>query len=131
VLLVPCPVRRRRGSIVAIAGAPDEADIEVASAIAAAAREELVVIEAYQRAEPSRRGPIGEPKTPTRRIPAGCGALTDAQHLATLLANGNESLIVITREATAAAADNIGIAIAEARRVPVLILEPPPRRTAF
>jgi hypothetical protein len=97
VLLVPRSVRRRRGSIVAIAGAPDEADIEVASAIAAAAREELVVIEAYQRAEPSRRGPIGEPKTPTRRIPAGCGALTDAQHLATLLANGNESLIVIAR----------------------------------
>lgn len=121
VLLVPRSVRRRRGPIVAIAGAPDDPGISVASAIAATTRQELVLIEAYNR---GHRTPTSEPKTRTRRLPAGYQSLTEAQHIAALLANGNESLIVITREGVAAT-EHIGLAIAEARRVPVLILEPP------
>jgi hypothetical protein len=115
VLLVPRSVRRRRGPIVAIAGAPDDPGISVASAIAATTRQELVLIEAYNqghRAPPAsrRRG---------RELPAGC-----SPHRGTAYRG-------VTRKwqrkphrhhARGVAATNIGLAIAEARRVPVLIL---------
>jgi len=125
VLLVPRSVRRRTGPIVAIAGAPDDPGMAVASAIAAAAHEELVMIEAYQ-AEASTAGSVLQGVS-TRRISAGRRALTNAQ-LAAWFLNGNESLVVITREGIAAA-DDIGLALAEQRRVPVLILDSPLRTT--
>jgi hypothetical protein len=105
VLLIPRSVRRRRGPIVVVAGAPDDPGIAVASAIATAAHEELIVIDA------GRREPV---ELLTERLSA-------------LAASRGESLIVITRQGPAMAAEDIGIALAEARRVPVLILEPPPR----
>jgi hypothetical protein len=105
VLLVPRSVRRRRGPIVMLGGAPDDPDIAVASAIAAAAHEELVVMDAHR----------GE----------SIGSLTG--RLSTRLGSRSESLIVMTREGSAGEADNLGVALAEAHRVPVLILEPPPR----
>jgi hypothetical protein len=104
VLLVPRSVRRLRGPIVMVARAPDDPGIAVASAIAAAAHEELIVIDAHRR--------------------EATGSLIG--RLSTLLGSRSESLIVITREGSAGEADNLGVAIAEARRVPVLILEPPP-----
>jgi hypothetical protein len=116
VLLVPRSIRRRKGPIVAIAGAPDDPGVAAASAIAEAAHEKLVVIEAYQRAGPAA-GAVPEGRRPAGR------ALTDARHVEALLANGNESLIVITRDSLAAT-DDVGLIIAEQRRVPVLILEP-------
>jgi hypothetical protein len=126
VLLVPRSARRRAGPIVVIAGAPDDPGIEVASAIAAAAHQPLILIEAFEPSEPSP----GLPATavaPTQRLREGARTLADVRHLSSLLEDQNESLIVITREGLGEATDNIGMAIAEQRRVPVLILEPPPR----
>lgn len=131
VLVVPRSVRRRRGPIVGIAGAPDDPGMQVASAIAAAAHEELIVIDAHQASQ-TGSGPaaIIETARPSRSIHEGGGLLTDMRNLAALLENRDESLIVLTREGFPTATDNIGMLIAESRRVPVLILEPPRRSTA-
>lgn len=105
VLLVPRSVRRGRGPIAAVAWSSDDLGVASASAIAASAHEELVVIEAHRQ--------------------ESIGSLTG--RLSMLLGSRTESLIVVTREWSAGAADNTGVALAEARRVPVLILEPPLR----
>jgi hypothetical protein len=127
VLLVPRSARRRAGPIVVIAGAPDDPGIEVASAIAAAAHQPLIVIETFEPSEPGGGMPAMGAAPPTQRLREGGRALADVRQLSSLLEGQNESLIVITREGLAEATDNIGMAIAEQRRVPVLILEPPPR----
>lgn len=93
VLFVPRTAQLRRGPIIGITGSPDDPGVTIASAIAAAAREELVLIETSQRIGPLLR---------------------------------NESLIVLTRGGVAGA-DDVGLSLAEQRRVPVLILEPPRR----
>lgn len=130
VLFIPRSVQRRKGPIVVVAGAPDDPSIEVASAIAAAAHEELILMEAYEGpALTPGTTPIEGATTPMQRIHGDSRLLSDMRHLSTLLENCNESLIVVTREGVAGA-DNIGMVIAELRRVPVLILEPPPRATA-
>jgi hypothetical protein len=96
VLLVPRAVKWRAGPIVAVAGSPNDPSIQIASAIAAAAHEKLVTVDASDKA------PF---------------------QLASSFANGNECLIVIGREHIAGAYE-VGREIAEQRRVPVLILEP-------
>jgi hypothetical protein len=104
VLLVPRLVRRGRGPIAVVASAPDDPGVAAASALAAAAHEELIVINAHRR--------------------ESIGSLTG--RLSTRLGSRSESLIVITRGGSAGETDNIGMVLGEARRVPVLILEPPP-----
>ncbi len=90
VLFIPRWARRRRGPVVGIAAAPTDLGATVASAIATAAREELILIDASQR-------------------------------MGSLLRN--ESLIVLTRGSTGES-DSVALALAEERRVPVLLLEP-------
>ncbi len=98
VMLVPPQIARKKGPIVAIAATPDDPSIYTAAAIAVAAKEELVVIEARGIA---------------LREPAIC---------AQALRQSQERLIVMTRGAFE---DGAASTIAAARRVPVLVIEPP------
>ena len=102
VLYVPRSARRRRGPIIGITGAPDDPCVALASTIATAAHEELILIDKSQQID----------------------SLLGMGTVSTLFENRNESLIVITRGGLAGA-DDIGLAIAEQRHVPILILEPP------
>ena len=97
VMLVPPQIARTKGPIVAIAATPDDPSIHTAAAIAAAANEELVVIEARGIALPD---------------PAIC---------AQAFRQSQERLIVMTRGAFENGAAST---IAAARRVPVLVIEP-------
>ena len=98
VMLVPPQIARTKGPIVAIAATPDDPSIHTAAAIAVAAKEELVVIEARGIALPD---------------PAIC---------AQAFRQSQERLIVMTRGAFE---DGAASTIAAARRVPVLVIEPP------
>lgn len=98
VMLVPPQIVRTRGPIVAIAATPDDPSIHAAADIARVAKEELVVIE-------------------TR-----CVALPDPVICAQAFQQTQERLIVMTRDAFG---DGVASAIAAARRVPVLVIEPP------
>jgi hypothetical protein len=95
VLLVPGRIARYSGAIVAIASGPDDPSVEVAKAIAAAADEDLVVIETSKSATPI------------------------ASNIATALQYANERLVVMTRQD-----DNTALAVASMRKVPILIVEP-------
>jgi len=98
VMSVPSQVARTKGSIVAIAATPDDASIHAAAAIALAAKEELVVLGA-------------------KGI-----ALADPAICAQAFRHTQERLVVMTRGAFE---DSAASTIAAARRVPVLIIEPP------
>lgn len=98
VMLVPPQIARTKGPIVAIAATPDDPSIHAAAAIAIAAKEELVVIEARGVALPD---------------PAIC---------AQAFRQTQERLVVMTRGAFE---DKAASAIAAARRVPVLVIESP------
>jgi len=130
VLLIPRSVQRRKGPIVAIATMPNDPAIEVASSIAAAAQEELILIEAFEPAALTGPAtPVESAITPTLRIRGDGRSLSDMRHLSARLGSCNESLIVVTRTDLAAAAGNLGMLIAKARCVPVLVLEPSPCAT--
>jgi len=103
VMLVPPQIARTKGPIVAIAATPDDPSIHTAAAIAVAAKEELVVIDARGVALPD---------------PAIC---------AQAFRQSQERLIVMTRGAFEGGTAS---AIAAARRVPVLVIEPPPDMAA-
>jgi hypothetical protein len=97
VMLVPPQIARTKGPIVAIAATPDDPSIHTAAAIAVAAKEELIVIEARGVALPD---------------PAIC---------AQAFRQSQERLVVMTRGAFENGAAST---IAAARRVPVLVIEP-------
>jgi len=123
VLLIPRSVLRRSGPIVVIAGAPNDTAIEVGSAIATAAQEEMIVVEAYERMTSTARVAVMNGRSLMQRIPATGVSLADVRHLSKLIGILNESLIVFTREGFYVDGGLTGIDIAESRRVPVLILE--------
>lgn len=123
VMLVPPHVARTKGPVVAIAASPDDPSVYAAAAIAIAAREELVVIEADG---PNADDPrIRELATDTgliiKRVAAARIGLADPAACALAFRQiQGERLIVMTR---AAFAEGTASAIAAARRVPVLVIE--------
>ncbi len=121
VMLVPTRVARTAGPIVAVAAAPDDQSIYAAAAIAIAAKEELIILETYEGDSDDAR--VGELATDTgltvRRVPAVKQKLTDPAALPQL----RERLIVMARGVLEDAAASM---IAARRRVPVLVVEPPP-----
>ena len=122
VMLVPPHIARTKGPVVAIAASPDDPSVYAAAAIAIAAREELVVIEADgQDADDPR---IRELATDTgliiKRVAAARIGLADPAACALAFRQITERLIVMTR---AAFAEGTASAIAAARRVPVLVIE--------
>jgi hypothetical protein len=124
VLLVPRQISRLTGAIVAIVRGPDDASIQSASAIATAAKENLIVIETS-----TDKSRIIENDLPagTRiiRVSAVQGWQVNGPTIASALRHVRERLVVMTRN------DNsVPLDIASLRRVPVLIIEPAEDKTA-
>ncbi len=129
VLLIPRSAQLRRGPVVAIADEPDDLSVRVASAIAAAAGERLIIVEAFAGV-PGTSPPQAQPRAvPTETHSAGRGLRDDQSFILPLPGRLAESLIVCTRRAAAGADDKFATALAQLRRVPVLILEPAPRKS--
>ncbi len=124
VMLVPRHIVRTKGPVVAIAATPDDPSVHAATAIAVAAKEELVIIEANgQDTEGPRVRTLADTGLTIKRVSATKIALPDPATCAQAFRHTQERLVVMTRGAFADAAAS---AIAAARRVPVLVVEPPP-----
>jgi hypothetical protein len=123
VMLVPPRIARTRGPVVAIATAPDDASIDVAAAIAFAAKEELVIIEAdgHDADDTQARKLAADTGLTIRRVVAARLGLADPATGALAFRQIEERLIVLTRGILA---DRAASAIAAARQVPVLVVEP-------
>lgn len=122
VLLVPSRIIRGSGAIVAIATEKDDPSIDAAKAIAAAAKEELIVIEPFRaagRAHPSAPYAIDEIQIP--RISAAKGERAPLSMIWSAMHQVRERLVVIARSDE----NLLPSSIASMRHVPVLIVEPP------
>ena len=124
VMLVPPRIVRTRGPVVAIAASPDDPSIHAAAAIAIAAKEELVIIEAdgHDADDPLIRTLTADTGLRIKRVAAAKIALPDPATCAQAFRQMQERLVVMTRGAFA---DGVASMIAAARRVPVLVVEPP------
>ncbi len=123
VMLVPSHIARAKGPVVAIATSPDDSSIAAAAAIALAAKEELVIIEADGRDvdDTHLRKLAAGTDLIIKRVAADRPGLADPAACALAFRQIQERLIVMTRGALA---DRTASAIAAARRVPVLVVEP-------
>lgn len=123
VMLVPPHIARTKGPVIAIANSSDDPSILAAAAIAFAAKEELVIIEnnGLDADDPHIPQLAAETGLVIKRMAAGNVRLADATACAQAFRQITERLIVMTRGALA---DEAASAIAAARRVPVLIVEP-------
>jgi hypothetical protein len=125
VLLVPIRSARGTGPIVAIAARPDDPSIRTAAAIATAAKEPLIVVQAHEGQDDAEllRGLSAENGLTIRVERAGPAILSDPDVCRNALAQVFERLIVLSRTATT---HEFAPALVAARRVPVLVLEPEP-----
>jgi len=122
VMLVPRRVARNVGPVIAIARSPLDPSIEAAAGIAAAAKEPLVILRFDEETDDTRIQGIGaELGVPVRQIRAGASARSDAAVFSALLGGLRERLIVATRGGVDR---EFSAAIAAARCVPVLVIEP-------
>lgn len=121
VLIVPMRIARQAGPIVAIATEPDDASIDIASAIAGAAQEDLIVIETFVSRD--------ENASYQARLPAGIRAKrvsaardqnqpVDLMLVASALRYVKERLLVMTR-----GDDAVASMIAVTRHIPILIVD--------
>jgi hypothetical protein len=124
VMLVPPHIVRTKGPVVAIAATPDDSSVHAAAAIAVAAKEELVIIEANGQDTdgPRVRTLAADTGLSIKRVSATKIALPDPATCAQAFRHTQERLVVMTRGAFE---DGAASAIAAARRVPVLVVEPP------
>lgn len=122
VLLVPTRILRNTGPIVAIAARPGDQSIETAASIAASAGAPLVVLRAYSAqegtVEPSELAAAG---LSVHTVDVGTAALSDPAISAVALEPFGERLIVTNRHSEEW---EFARALSDARRVPVLVLEP-------
>jgi hypothetical protein len=125
VLLVPGRVARRAGTIVAILTEPDDPSIEAAAAVAAAAKEDLIVIETFKSVGAGRAyEELLAKGTRISRVSVGRSPLRDASGIAAAFDQMRERLVVMSRNDVAIAA-----LIAGVRQVPILVVEPRPDGT--
>jgi hypothetical protein len=124
VMLVPPHITRTKGPVVAIAASSDDPSIHAAAAIAFAAKEELVIIEAdgLDADDPRVHKLAADTSLTIKRVATGNIGLADPAACALAFHEIQERLVVMTRGAFA---DGVASAIAAARRVPVLVVEPP------
>lgn len=123
VMLVPARIARSRGPVVAIAQGPADPSIEIAAAIAAAAKEKLVVVGRSAQDEATPAPALPEQPDVTSGIAVEHLVAPDipvmsGPDLASLLGRLNERLVVMSRDATTKFPPAL---IAADRRVPVLI----------
>lgn len=123
VMLVPLHIVRTKGPIAAIATSPDDPSIHVAAAVAIAAKEELVIIEADGHdTEDVRIRSLAYAGLAIKRMAAAKVGLPYPATCAQAFRQVQERLIVMTRGAFQ---DDVASTIAAERRVPVLVVEPP------
>lgn len=123
VMLVPRRVARNVGPVIAIARSPRDPSIDVAAGIANAAKEQLIVVRFDEGSPDDTSIPdIGAAGgMAVREINAPKGAQSDPTAFAAVLAGLRERLIVTTRDGVDR---DSAAALATARRVPVLVVEP-------
>ena len=123
VLLVPRQFSRVRGVVVAVAARPDDPSIRIATALASAIGQDLVILETFEAPEPSATQPQASPRVARIRLGAARGQrpISDVAALAQVLRSVQERMIVISRTA---ASKTLPLLIVAARRVPVLIVDP-------
>ena len=123
VLVVPPQIARRTGAIVAVAAAPDDPSVETAGAIALAATESLILLECGERRydEGRLRALVDRSGLAVRRVVAGKASLDYPDACAHAFRTMQERLVVMTRDTRT---PQVAVAIASARRVPVLVIEP-------
>ena len=118
VLLVPTQIARQSGAIVAIATHAQDPSIEAASAVAAAAKEDLIVVDTFASDGEKR---LSEVRMPTgvrvRRISANPHRPINASSISFALRQISERLVVMTR-----GDDAVPSMIASMRYVPVLVV---------
>jgi hypothetical protein len=124
VMLVPRHIVRTKGPLVAIAATPDDPSIQVAAAIAVAAKEELVIIavDSHDADDPYIRKLAADTGLAIKIVAAANVTLPDPATCIHAFRQTEERLVVMTRGAFADAAAST---IAAVRRVPVLVVEPP------
>ena len=123
VLLVPTRIARNTGPVVAIAASADDPSLYAAALIANAAKEKLVIIEADGHdANDHHVHTLATDDLAVERISAARTALPDPAICAQAFRQTQERLVVMTRGAFE---DATASTIAAARRVPVLVVEPP------
>lgn len=129
VMLVPPNIVRSKGPVVAIAATPDDPSIQTAAAIATASGEELVIVEAdgHAAAQSRTQTLAADTDLAIRRITATKIALSDPATCSQAFRQMQERLVVMTRGAFE---DEVVSTIAAARRVPVLVVEPPAQNSA-
>ena len=123
VMLVPRHIVRTKGPVAAIVTSPDDPSLHVAAAFALAAKEHLVIIDADGRdaEDPGIRKLAADTGLAIKRIAAAGIGLADPATCVLAFRQNQERLIVMTRGAFAEGAAS---AIAAARQVPVLVVEP-------
>jgi hypothetical protein len=123
VMLVPPHIARSKGPVVAIAASAGDPSVRAAAAIALAGKEELVIVDTDGRDadDPDIRKLAVDTGLSIKHIAAGGLKLTDPTACALAFRQIQERLIVMTRGGFA---DQAASAIAAARRVPVLVVEP-------
>lgn len=122
-MLVPPQIIRTKGPVVAIAAMPDDPSVHAAAAIAIAAKEELAIIEAdgLEADDPRISTLAADTGLTIKRVAATKIALPDPATCAQAFRQIQERLVVMTRGVFD---DGVASAIAAARRVPVLVIEP-------
>ncbi|MCC6947377.1 MAG: hypothetical protein IT539_06355 [Bradyrhizobiaceae bacterium] len=120
VLLLPRRVARAHGPIAALAAAPGDPAIDAALSIAAAARENAVILAEFDRASADATLPAAGLEF--ARLPAGM--LANERYISSVLDRYRERLLVVTRGALGEGAEPLLLSLASARGVPVLIVEP-------
>jgi hypothetical protein len=130
VLYLPRRIVRTRGPILAIATAPDDPSIGAAASIAAAAKENLIVIEAFDREafEHEQAGETSDLSTgagvPAGRLTVARRALFDLRSLSSALEGLHGRMIVVTRGAFGEGDGDKPAGLAALQAVPVLLVEP-------
>jgi hypothetical protein len=127
VLYLPRRIARTRGPVVAIATAPDDPSIGAAASIAAAAKESLVVVEAFDRkAGETEAMPVvsSEAGIPVGRLTVAAKALMDVRALSSALEGLRGRMIVVTRGAFGEGDGDKPAELAALQGLPVLLVEP-------
>jgi hypothetical protein len=124
VLLVPSQIARTKGPVVAIAAGSDDPSIELAAAIAIAAKEDLAIIAADERStdDPRIRKLAADTGLTIVHFAAGNIPLSDPRGCAQAFRQLTERLVVVTRGVLA---NEMTLSIASSRRIPVLVVESP------
>ena len=120
VMLVPPHIARAKGPIVAIATGANDPSLEIAGALAMAAKEDLVVVDADQGGgNQLLLSKLASAGLAIRYVAGSDKPILDANAFARIFRGLEERLVVVGRSRLA---DEAALSIATARRIPVLVV---------